>query len=67
MPGPRPPAVDLTDEERRGLEALARRHKTGQQLADRARIILRAADGLNNSEIARELASPSAILEVERR
>ena len=56
MPGPRPPAVDLTDEERRGLEALARRHKTGQQLADRARIILRAADGLNNSEIARELA-----------
>jgi putative transposase len=56
MPGPRPPAVELTDEERRELEALARRHKTGQQLADRARIILRAADGLNNSEIARELA-----------
>lgn len=56
MPGPRPPAVELTDEERRELEVLARRHKTGQQLADRARIILRAADGLNNSEIARELA-----------
>jgi transposase len=46
----------LTDEERRELEGLARRHKTGQQLADRARIVLRAADGLNNSEIARELA-----------
>jgi transposase len=56
MPGPRPPAVELTDEERRELEGLARRHKTGQQLADRARIVLRAADGLNNSEIARELA-----------
>ena len=56
MPGPRPPAVELTDEERRELEALARRHKTGQQVADRARIVLRAADGLNNSEIARELA-----------
>src|SRR5215216_3275386 len=56
MPGPRPPSVELTDEERRELEALARRHKTGQQLADRARIVLRAADGLNNSEIARELA-----------
>jgi putative transposase len=55
MPGPRPPAVEVTDEERRELEALARRHKTGQQLADRARIVLRAADGLNNSEIAREL------------
>jgi transposase-like protein len=56
MPGPRPPAVDLTDEERRGLEGLARRPKTGQQVATRARIVLRAAAGLNNSEIARELA-----------
>jgi putative transposase len=56
MPGPKPPAVDLTDEERRDLEALTRRHKTGQQVAERARIVLLAADGLNNSEIARELA-----------
>jgi transposase-like protein len=56
MPGPRPPSVELTAEERRELEGLVRRHKTGQQLADRARIVLRAADGLNNSEIARELA-----------
>jgi putative transposase len=56
MPGPKPPAVELTEEERRDLEGLARRHKTGQQLADRARIVLGAADGLNNSEIARELA-----------
>ena len=36
MPGPKPPSVDLTDEERRELEGLARRHKTGQQLAERA-------------------------------
>jgi len=56
MPGPRPPAVELTDEERRELEGIARRHETGQQMADRARIVLRAADGLNNSEIARDLA-----------
>jgi putative transposase len=56
MPGPKPPAVELTADERRDLEGLARRHKTGQQLADRARIVLRAADGLNNSEIARELS-----------
>ena len=55
MPGPRPPAVELTGAERRELEGLARRHKTGQQVADRDRIILRAADGLNNSEIARAL------------
>jgi len=56
MPGPRPPSVDLTNEDRRELEGLARRHKTGQQVAERARMVLRAAAGLNNSEIARELA-----------
>ena len=56
MPGPKPPVVELTDEERRALEELVRRHKTGQQVADRARIVLLAAEGLNNSEIARELA-----------
>jgi putative transposase len=56
MPGPKPPAVELTADERRELEGLVRRHKTGQQVAERARIVLRAADGLNNSEIARELA-----------
>jgi putative transposase len=56
MPGPRPPSVELTDDERRESEGLARRHKTGQQVADRARIVLLAADGLNNSEIARRLA-----------
>jgi putative transposase len=56
MPGPRPPSVDLTGEERRELQGLVRRHRTGQQLADRARIVLLAADGLSNSEIARQLA-----------
>ncbi len=55
MPGPKPPAVELTDEERRELEGVARRHKTGQQVAGRARIVLLAAAGLNNSEIARRL------------
>jgi putative transposase len=56
MPGPKPPTVDLPDEERRDLEALTRRHKTGQQSAERARIVRLAADGLNTSEIARQLA-----------
>jgi putative transposase len=56
MPGPKPPPVDLTDAERRELEGLVRRHETGQQVAERAaRIVLLAADGLNNSEIARQL------------
>lgn len=56
MPGPRPPSVERTGDEGRELAGLVRRHKTGQQLADRARIVPRAGDGLNNSEIARELA-----------
>ena len=56
MPGPKPPVVELTDEERRALEELVRRHKTGQQVADRARIVLLAAEGLNNSAIARQLS-----------
>lgn len=55
MPGPKPPSVELTTEERGDLESLVRRHKTGQQLADRARIVLLAAEGLNNSEIARQV------------
>jgi putative transposase len=55
MPGPKPPVVELTSEERGDLESLVRRHKTGQQLAERARIVLLAAEGKNNSEIAREL------------
>jgi len=55
MPGPKPPSVDLTTEERRELEGLVRRHTTGQQVAERARIVLLAATGLNNSEIARHL------------
>jgi len=36
---------------RAGLERLARAHTTGQLLAQRARIVLAAADGLNNTQI----------------
>jgi putative transposase len=53
MPGPKPPPVEVTGEERAALERLVRRPTTGQQLAERARIVLLAADGLNNCEIAR--------------
>ncbi len=55
MRGPKPPDVSLSAEERRGLDALVRAHATGQQLALRARIILAAADGRNNGQIARQL------------
>lgn len=53
MPGPKPPPVELSGEERAALERLIRRPTTGQQLAERARIVLLAADGLNNSAVAR--------------
>jgi hypothetical protein len=45
MPGPKPPEIKLTDEERQCLEKLVRRHNTPQQIALRGRIILSAADG----------------------
>lgn len=55
MRGPKPPVVELSPEVRHALEALLRRHSLPQQLALRARIILAAADGANNSHIARLL------------
>jgi len=51
--GPKPLAITLADEERRGLVALVRRHTTPQQVALRARIVLAASEGRNNAEIAR--------------
>lgn len=53
-PGPKPPEIKLTDEERQGLEKLVRRHSTPQQIALRGRIVLAAADGKNNAQIAQE-------------
>jgi transposase len=54
--GPKPQPVCLSDSERTALTHLARRPSTPQQLALRARIILAADDGLNNAQIARDLA-----------
>ncbi len=47
--------VELTTQERQGLERLVSRHSTAQQLALRGRIILQAGAGLNNSQIANEV------------
>ncbi len=49
--------IDLTAEERAQLEAWARRRTTAQALAQRSRIVLLAADGLTNSEIAERLGT----------
>lgn len=55
MRGPKPPLVTLTADERHALDTLARRHTTAQQLAVRARILLTAAAGHNNAQIARRV------------
>jgi putative transposase len=52
MPIPKAQVVDLTDAERYGLEKLIKRHQVGQQIALRARIVLAAAQGLKNKEVA---------------
>ena len=57
MPGPKPPEIKLTDEERQILEKLVRRHNTPQQIALRGRVVLAAADGKNNTQIAREFGT----------
>jgi transposase len=56
MPGPKPEKIELSQEARRELEKLVARHTTGQQKAQRGRIVLQAADGKDNAAIARALA-----------
>ena len=53
--GPKPAELQLGEEERNELEALVRRHSTPQQIAQRARMILGAAEGQRNAQIARAL------------
>jgi len=48
-------AIELSDFERDELESLTRRHKTAQSLARRARIVLAAAEGIENKAIAERL------------
>jgi transposase len=55
MPYRVPTALDLSEAERTELESWARRRKTAQALALRARIVLQAAAGLTNTAIAAEL------------
>ena len=45
----------LSEEERCELEALVRRRKSSHGAARRARIVLLAAEGLNNTAIAEKL------------
>jgi chorismate mutase len=54
----KPLTVNPADREK--LELLARRPKTAQRVAIRSKIVLRAAEGLANQEIARRLGITGA-------
>lgn len=56
MPSPIAVQVVLSEGEREQLESWARRGKSAQALAQRSRIVLAAAEGLNNTEISRRLS-----------
>lgn len=53
--GRKPVVIELNDDEREALERWARRHTTGQALAMRCRIVLGAAEGMANVDIAKML------------
>lgn len=55
MPGPKAIEIRLSDAEKEALQKLVNSHKTAQQIAERARIILAAGQGESNSQIVRDL------------
>jgi transposase len=67
MPGPQPEPIELSDKAQRDLEKLVARHTTSQQKAQRARIILKAGEGKNNAEIAREVRQSIDMVRLWRR
>jgi putative transposase len=67
MPGPKPPAVPLSEAERQELQSLVRARTTGQQLALRARIILLLAAGRNAPPVAQVLATTRRTVRLWRR
>jgi transposase len=55
MPGPKPPQIVLSSDQRVGLENVVRAHTSGQALVRRARVVLLAAMGYSNMDIARQV------------
>src|SRR3712207_7726005 len=55
MPYGRATPIELSGPERAELEGLVRRRKTAQDLALRARIVLRCAEGATNQAVAGEV------------
>jgi Homeodomain-like domain len=55
MPNPVAVEIVLSEAEREQLESWTRRRSSAQALAQRSRIVLLAAEGLKNTEIAQQL------------
>jgi transposase len=66
MPYPVAVAVELSDQERGALVAWTRRRSSAQALAMRSRIVLLAAEGLKNTEIAERLGISRATAAIWR-
>ena len=62
MPRTFPYRIVLTESERRRLESSARRYTSPYRDVVRARIVLYAAEGLGNDEIAARLDTPRQVV-----
>jgi len=62
MPRTSPYSIVLTEDERRYLEAAARRYTSPYREVVRARIVLYAAEGMGNDEIAARLDTPRQVV-----
>jgi putative transposase len=67
MPGPKPPAVPLSEAERQELLRLIRAHTTPQHYSFRAHILLLLADGQTAPEVARRLGTSRRTVRLWRR
>src|SRR6516164_3071881 len=67
MPGPKPPAVPLSEAERHALLRVIRAHTTPHHSSFRAHMLLRLADGHTAPEVARRLGTSRRTVRLWRR
>ena len=67
MPGPKPPAVPLSETERQALHTLICAHKTPPHLSCRAQGLLLLAEGLTAPAVARRLGTTRTTVRCWRR
>jgi len=66
MAGPQPTSITLTTTQHTLLTRLARRHTSSQRLVRRLEIILAAAEGGNNEQVARRLSLATKTVRIWR-